>query len=184
MNDSRSRTPAPRPTPGVRGVLVSTATVLGVGAVLALNPSGQSTILAEAQDTTSPQSSADASSATPQSTPSPATTSSSDSESDPDPTASASTSSTVETFDGSVYHSPYGDMQVTITVEDGTLTDVAWAQIPSNGQSSTIAAFATPTLVQEALSAQSADIDSVSGASYTSKGFTESLQSALEDAGL
>jgi uncharacterized protein with FMN-binding domain len=54
----------------------------------------------------------------------------------------------------------------------------------SNGKDQQINARALPVLVQETLDAQSADIDMVSGATYTSDGYTESLQSALDQAGL
>ena len=75
-------------------------------------------------------------------------------------------------------------MQVQVTVTGGKLTDVQWVQLPTDGHSQRINSFAAPALVQEALTSQSASVDSVSGASYTSEGFKESLQSALGQAGL
>jgi uncharacterized protein with FMN-binding domain len=54
----------------------------------------------------------------------------------------------------------------------------------SNGKDQQINARALPVLVQETLKAQSADVDMVSGATYTSDGYVTSLQSALDQAGL
>jgi uncharacterized protein with FMN-binding domain len=74
---------------------------------------------------------------------------------------------------------------VEITVADGTITDVQVIDYPSgNGKDQQINARALPELVQETLDAQSADIDMVSGATVTSDGYVESLQSALDQAGL
>lgn len=75
-------------------------------------------------------------------------------------------------------------MQVQATISDGTITDIEWVQLPSDGHSQRFNSQAAPTLVEEALSAQSADVASVSGATYTSTGFQQSLQSVLSQAGL
>ena len=76
-------------------------------------------------------------------------------------------------------------MQVQLTVEDGIITDVAVVEYPTgNGKDRQINARAIPVLVQETLDAQSADIDMVSGATVTSEGYLESLQAALDEAGL
>lgn len=75
-------------------------------------------------------------------------------------------------------------MQVQATISDGTITDIEWVQLPSDGHSQRINSQAAPTLVEEGLSAQSADVASVSGATYTSTGFQQSLQSVLSQAGL
>ena len=72
-----------------------------------------------------------------------------------------------------------------ITVSDGTITDVSVVDYPNNnGKDKQINARALPVLVQETLDAQSAGIDMVSGATVTSNGYVESLQSALDQAGL
>ena len=79
----------------------------------------------------------------------------------------------------------WGPVQVRITVAGGTVTDVSVVEYPSgNGKDQQINARALPVLVQETLDAQSADIDMVSGATVTSDGYVESLQSALDQAGL
>jgi uncharacterized protein with FMN-binding domain len=74
---------------------------------------------------------------------------------------------------------------VEITVANGSITDVSVIDYPSNnGKDQQINARALPVLVQETLKAQSANIDMVSGATYTSDGYLQSLQSALDQAGL
>jgi uncharacterized protein with FMN-binding domain len=79
----------------------------------------------------------------------------------------------------------WGPVQVQLTVTDGVITDVTVVDYPdSNGKDRQINARALPELVQETLDAQSADIDMVSGATVTSEGYLESLQSALDEAGL
>jgi len=79
----------------------------------------------------------------------------------------------------------WGPVQVEVTVAGGRLTDVAVVDYPTgNGKDRAINARAVPILVQEALDAQSAAIDMVSGATVTSEGYRESLQSALDEAGL
>ncbi|HEY0520895.1 MAG TPA: FMN-binding protein [Ilumatobacteraceae bacterium] len=72
-------------------------------------------------------------------------------------------------------------MQVQITVVGGKITQVAAVQTPtSDNKSVSINARATPTLASEVLSAQSASIDTVSGATYTSDSYKVSLQSAID----
>lgn len=88
-------------------------------------------------------------------------------------------------YAGSTYSSPYGPMQVSITVSGGKITDIRWEQVPqSDGHSYRINSYAAPLLVDQALQAQSATVDGVSGATYTTEGFRTSLQSAIEKAGL
>ena len=76
-------------------------------------------------------------------------------------------------------------MQVQITVEDGKVTKSIVLQVPWNDRKDQeINSRAVPTLNVETVQAQSADIDMVSGATYTSKGYIESLQAALDQAHL
>ena len=97
-------------------------------------------------------------------------------------TASSGTSSTVT---GDEAATRWGPVQVELTVANGTITDVSVVQYPSgNGRDQQINARALPVLIQETLDAQNADIDMVSGATVTSEGYLESLQSALDQAGL
>ncbi len=85
------------------------------------------------------------------------------------------------TIDGATVNTPYGPVQVRITVTNGKLTDVTPLQLPNdNPQSQQIASYAAPLLRSEALKAGSANIDVISGASYDSQGYAQSLQSALD----
>ncbi|MEU8877864.1 FMN-binding protein [Streptomyces javensis] len=89
------------------------------------------------------------------------------------------------TFTGSVINTSYGPVQVSVTLSNGRITAVKALRTPSDRpRSQQIAADAVPRLTREALSAQSAHIDAVSGATYTSDGYTRSLQSALDKAGV
>ena len=76
-------------------------------------------------------------------------------------------------------------MQVQLTVRNGSITKVSILQYPNgNGRDVEIANYSLPILIQETLSSQSANIDMVSGATYTSTGYIQSLQSALDQANL
>lgn len=89
------------------------------------------------------------------------------------------------TYTGSVINTSYGPVQVSVTLSHGRITTVKALRTPSDRpRSQQIAADAVPRLTREALSAQSAHIDAVSGATYTSEGYTRSLQSALDRAGV
>jgi uncharacterized protein with FMN-binding domain len=91
----------------------------------------------------------------------------------------------IGTFTGSSVDTPYGPVQVSATLSGGKLTDVNVLQVPDNGRyEDQIVTDAVPMLKSEALSAQSANIDIVSGATFTSQGYAQSLQSALNQAGL
>jgi uncharacterized protein with FMN-binding domain len=74
---------------------------------------------------------------------------------------------------------------VKITVKNKKITNIEVVEYPSdNPKDQQINSYALPVLNQEAISAQSAQIDSVSGATYTSDGYVSSLQSAIDQAGL
>ncbi len=89
------------------------------------------------------------------------------------------------TYTGTAAETRYGPVQVRVTVSGGKLTDVQALQLTNrDGRSVAISQQAAPILRQEALQAQSATIQAVSGATYTSEGYTTSLQSALDQAGL
>jgi uncharacterized protein with FMN-binding domain len=124
----------------------------------------------------------------------PATTApspSSSSTASPSPSPSASSSATsgsssgTKTYTGSTASTRWGDVQVTITVTNGKITDVQVPVYPNNnGRDQEINAYALPVLTQETLTAQNATIDTVSGATVTSDGYLQSLQSALDAAHL
>jgi uncharacterized protein with FMN-binding domain len=87
------------------------------------------------------------------------------------------------TSTGETINTAYGPVQVRIVESGGRLTDITAIQLPSdNSHSREIAAAAVPILRAEALRANSARIDIVSGATYTSNGYAQSLQSALDNA--
>ncbi len=102
------------------------------------------------------------------------------------PTTGASSSTTAaKTYTGSVAQTQWGPVEVRVTIAGGKITDVALPQYPNgNSRDQEINAYALPTLVQETLKAQSANVDMVSGATVTSDGYLQSLQSALDQAGL
>jgi uncharacterized protein with FMN-binding domain len=85
-------------------------------------------------------------------------------------------------YTGSSVPTRYGTMQVQAVLKAGKLTGVAVLQQTSGGRSSEIDSYALPVLTAEALKAQGADIDVVSGATYTSDGYAQSLQAALDKA--
>jgi uncharacterized protein with FMN-binding domain len=94
------------------------------------------------------------------------------------------TAGTVQT-DGPTVGTPYGPVQVSVVVTNGQIVDVVALQLPGgNRESDQINAYAEPQLREMALQAQSANIDVVSGATFTSRAYAESLQGALDAAGL
>ncbi len=87
------------------------------------------------------------------------------------------------TVSGQSVDTRYGPVQVQITVADGRITQVQALQLPENSpRDQQISAYAGPALAQEAVQAQSAQIDVISGATYTSEGYAQSLQSAIDQA--
>jgi len=87
------------------------------------------------------------------------------------------------TFTGPSINVNYGNVQVKITVVNGRITDAVAVVAPS-GKNDRYTNMAVPTLKKQTLAAQSANIQGVSGASYTSYGWYTSLQGALAQAGL
>lgn len=98
----------------------------------------------------------------------------------PTHTATAAPRPTRRRVTGNAYDVGYGVVQVRVTLLGHHLTDVTALSLPQGGRSSDISSYAGPRLRQEALASQSAQIDTVSGASYTSAGYARSLQSALD----
>jgi uncharacterized protein with FMN-binding domain len=90
---------------------------------------------------------------------------------------------TVAAFNGDTVQTKYGPVQVQIQVTNGKVVAIAVVQYPDgDGKSARINERALPTLQTEVLTAQSARIDTVSGATYTSNAYVKSLQSAIDDA--
>lgn len=87
-------------------------------------------------------------------------------------------------FTGPFAADPFGNVQVQITVSGGKIVDVVALALPVGGHSGRISKYVAPILRTQALAAQSAAIDGVSGATYTSQAYATSLQGALDQAGL
>jgi uncharacterized protein with FMN-binding domain len=155
-----------------RSPIVLAATVAGTAGVLAFHAHAPAAQTATAATTT--RSTAESSAATKS-----ASASSSGSGS-----SSASGGSGSGTATGDAIDTRYGPVQVKVTVAGGKITDIQGLVLTGNDPRSTeISSFAAPTLKQEALTKQSADIDAVSGATFTSAGYAQSLQSALDKLG-
>ncbi|MFF4546316.1 FMN-binding protein [Streptomyces sp. NPDC001406] len=155
-----------------RIVLASAATVSGMVLLLSLKPH---TSPALAVGTRSPVPSSSASASAGGSARGSAGGSSS---------SSKSTTGT-KTVTGDSVQTRWGPVQVRVTVKNGKLTKVTAVTYPQdNPRDQEISSYAIPQLRREALAAQSAEIDTVSGATYTSDGYRQSLQSALDSAGV
>ena len=97
---------------------------------------------------------------------------------------SGSTTSDTVTIVGSVEQNRYGSVQVSVTFTGSQITDVQTLQVPNRDRESVqINQYAAPVLAHEVVAAQSAHIDSVSGASYTSESYARSVQSAIDQHG-
>ena len=148
-----------------RALLIAGGTVGGLGAVLMITPPNLSKTTLIAIDSATPAPSAK-------------------------PTAAAPTVSPVKpvggvtgSFTGDPVTMRYGIVQVKITVENGKITDAQAAQAPS-GSNDRYTQKAVPVLRQQTIAIQSANVQGVSGASFTSYGWYESLASAIAKAGL
>jgi uncharacterized protein with FMN-binding domain len=98
-------------------------------------------------------------------------------------TGGTSKSTGVRTITGGAVDTRWGPVQVKVTFNGSKITAIDVVQQPDgNPRDQEINSQAIPILTQEALAAQSANIDAVSGASYTSEGYIGSLQSALDAA--
>jgi uncharacterized protein with FMN-binding domain len=98
---------------------------------------------------------------------------------------SSSSGSGTATYAGAVADTRWGPVQVEITVQDGRITASRAVQYPqSNSRDVMINSYALPILGQEVVQQQSASIDTISGATVTSDGYLQSLQSAIDQAHL
>ena len=93
-------------------------------------------------------------------------------------------STTPSTVDGPVVATRWGPVQVEVVIADGVVADVVALQLPTGRRSGQISQYSEPILREEALQAQDANIDVVSGATYTSDAYAQSLQAALDEAGI
>ena len=84
---------------------------------------------------------------------------------------------------GQAVQIPFGTVQVQVTMQNGKITDVQTLQLPGGQfRSQQIGQYAAPQLRSEVLAAQSAQVNTISGATYTSEGYLQSVQSALDQA--
>ena len=122
--------------------------------------------------------SADVAQASPTPTPSPSDSSA------PTPTPSPSSSGYKDgTYTGQDIQNQFGDTQVKVTIAGGKITDVQALQLPYDRQrSADISAYVKQPLHDEVLQAQGAQIDLISGATFTSDAYAQSVQSALDQA--
>lgn len=104
----------------------------------------------------------------------------------PTPTTTSSGSGTGQykdgTYTGSVADAFYGSLQVAVTIKGGAITNVTFPQAPSDGHSAQVSSQALPILAQEAITAQSGNVNVVSGATQDSQAFQQSMASALAQA--
>lgn len=160
-----------------RVIAAVSLTIAGLAFLLGFKT--RDTIPAIATDTTQPTSGAADGTST-----SPAVTATTGTATTEAPTTTGATTGTVE-VDGPTVQTQYGPVQVAVVVTDGVLVDVVALQLPSGDRhNESINAYAEPQLEEMALEAQSADIDVVSGATFTSLAYAESLQAALDEAGM
>jgi uncharacterized protein with FMN-binding domain len=155
-------------------------TIAGLGFVLGFKT--REVIPAVAADTTRPTTGAAETTTT-----SPVATNTTGSPATEVPTTTAGTGTTSGTVEvtGPTVQSLYGPVQVQVVLTDGALVDIVALQLPSGDQhNESISAYAGPLLEEMALEAQSADIDVVSGATFTSLAYADSLQAALDQAGM
>jgi uncharacterized protein with FMN-binding domain len=172
-----------------RAPIVITATVLGTAGVLLFKPlaasSIESTGSASGSTGSSSSSSETAGASSSSSTPAPSTSSGSSSSSTSSSGSSSSSAKTVSaTVTGAVETDRFGNTQVKVTLKDGKITEITTLQYnDGDPRSAEISQQAIPLLRQEVLSNQTAAVDTVSGATYTSNAYEASLQSALDKAG-
>lgn len=166
-----------------RAGVVAVATVAGLAGVLAFHTRPASLSLVGPLRTTTPGSPSTSPPASTGPNPRP---SSSPASTSPGPSSSPSEPpTTTRSATGAAVDYNYGVLSVAATVSGTRLTNVTIASINDGGnfRSESIDQQSIPILEQEALAAQSANIQGVSGASYTSAGFEQSLQSALTQLG-
>jgi uncharacterized protein with FMN-binding domain len=114
-----------------------------------------------------------------------APSSSAPSSSAPPKPGASSTASAPKTIAGQAIQTRYGVVQVQVVVSGQKIQNVSFLQLTADDpRSAEINGQAGPILLQQTLSAQNSHIDGVSGATYTSQGYLQSLQSALDQAGI
>ncbi|WP_329498711.1 FMN-binding protein [Kitasatospora herbaricolor] len=152
-----------------RAVVASSATVAGIVLLLSLKPHEAATVPAAIGTGTGTGTGAGTGTEADAASPSAGT--------------GGAASGTVRTVTGTAADTRFGPVQVKVTLDGAKITKVEAIQYPTHDRrDQEINSYAVPLLNQEAVDAQSAAIDVVSGATFTSQGYTTSLQSALDQA--
>jgi uncharacterized protein with FMN-binding domain len=168
-----------------RAIVAGTATVSGVILLLGLKPHGNS-VQATAQNFSigSTNSPAPSTPAAPQTQPSNAPSTPAATKSTSSGGSSNSGSSSPKVVTGQEAQTQYGPVQLQVTFSGKKITSINVLEYPTDTtRDQEINSYALPQLNQEAMAAQSAHIDVISGATYTSEGYQQSLQSAIDKAG-
>jgi uncharacterized protein with FMN-binding domain len=172
-----------------RALLIATGTVGGLGAILAITPPqlSSTTQIAGGIPQVDP-SAAPSATATKQPTKKPTAKPTATAQPTTAPTATptptkAPSGATDGSFTGDAISMRYGIVQVKITVQNGKIVDAQAVKAPS-GSNDRYTQMAVPRLRDQTINAQSANIQGVSGASFTSYGWYKSLVSAIAKAGL
>lgn len=177
-----------------KGIAIGSATLLGTLGVLASNPVLQLVqhsqgpdhgpdAFAQAEQDPGTTVGANAEQSTTKSAQK-ASTSANSSAASSSGSATPSTNSAQGTaYDGTA-RNKYGTTQVRAWVSNGKITDIKVLKVPRDHESQQINSRAMPTLVEEALQKQSAQVSGISGATYSVKAFKQSLQAALDQAGI
>ncbi|MFE4952129.1 FMN-binding protein [Leifsonia sp. NPDC056665] len=157
-----------------RGTVLFTIILVVMGATVGLKLYGVG-------EQTSALSSAHATTTTPSSTPSSAPSATATATPSASASAPAAAAPATKTVTGTAVDTRYGPVQVKVTFEGTKITAVDAIQYPTeSGRDQEINSQAIPMLQQEAMASQSAKIDTISGATYTSEGYIQSLQSAID----
>ncbi|SEH61977.1 MULTISPECIES: FMN-binding protein [unclassified Leifsonia] len=167
-----------------RGTILFTVILVTMGATVGLKLYGIGEQVT-ASDTSVHAATAAATAGTSGATSTPTPSASASASASPSPSATATPApaqaAATKTVTGSAIDTRYGAVQVKLTFTGGTITAVDTVQAPDgNGRDQEINQQALPILQQEVLSSQSANIDTVSGATYTSEGYIQSVQSAID----
>lgn len=147
-----------------RTPIVLLGTMAGVAGVLMLNPEGSSFTANAPTDTGSGTGTTTGTTAS---------------------TGTTTPAATSKTVTGDAIFVEYGYVQLKVTAKSGKITKIVAVQLPNqDGRSISISNAVEPMLKEQALAAQSANISGVSGATFTSGGYQQSLQSALDKLGI
>lgn len=167
-----------------RAPIVIAATVLGTAGVLLFKPLPVSSLTGTGTGTATGGSTSSSSDAGSSSASGSTTAPSSSASASPGSSGSSSGKPRSTTTTGALETDQYGDTRVKVTITNGTIADVTvLAYNDGDPRSAEISQQAIPILRQEVLSKQTAAVDAVSGATYTSNAYEASLQSALDKAG-